>query len=83
MRIYQFFCELCEARFEQPIPRGEAPRLMKCPMCRQSSRRVVPLGNAATISGEVATAFSGGCCGGEYGCGARGVRMQGAYSGAA
>ncbi len=71
MRVYTFYCAECQDGFEELLPRGVSPRSARCPMCRTASHRVPPAVRTGGASGEVATAFRGGCCGGAYGCGAR------------
>ncbi len=75
MPIYEFYCSTCDDRFEALLPRGTPRDSAPCPICGTISSRIhrAPAVRAQLANGgcEVFTAFPGGCCGGQYGCGAR------------
>ena len=75
MPLYEYYCNSCQASFEQLRPAQQADNAAVCPSCRaESAKRVLSLfaRTAVTAGGSMANSMempmSGGCCGGG-GCG--------------
>ncbi len=71
MPIFEYRCKECGHSFETLLSASQADRV-QCPQCQGPVLRLVSLFSAPSRGqGSASSVFSGGCCGGSCGCGAR------------
>lgn len=71
MPLYEYYCPICQERFEQLRPMSAAAEAAICPTGHQGARRAVSLFSAVSTAerGEYLPLAGGCACGGACSCG--------------
>jgi putative FmdB family regulatory protein len=61
---YEYRCHTCQATFEVSRPMSESSAATPCPAGHPDTRRMLSIAGVTGVTGQVAPARPGGCCGG-------------------